>query len=276
MSFVTAGLRRKCSIVDNLKALKIVAIISLAILAMVAFALGFYPLEESARRGGIGIPVLLPVLVDLGLVLMGLGAMAARANRLTAWPMRAMAAILILVSAFVQYFHASSQPNASIIDIVVSILPPIVLWAASSAVETLLFGQSVNNAVAKADQEAARKEARLKARNTPKSTGATPTPKPVKSTTQPKNTQEAKPVTPSLEIPRSVFEEKQKPETIEKAKKPANAAPKKSSVSDTELQEAIALVIEGNPLSTVAKQYGIARSTLGRKVEAAKLEMVDA
>lgn len=40
-----------------------------------------------------------------------------------------------------------------------------------------------------------------------------------------------------------------------------------SDVDDAVLEEAIQKVIEGNPLSRTAKKYGIARATLGRRVE---------
>lgn len=246
---------------DNLKALKTVAIVSLAVLAIVAFALGFYPLEESARRGGIGIPILLPVLIDLGLVLMGLGAMAARANRLTAWPMRVMAVVLILVSALVQYFHAAAQADVTPIDIVVAVLPPIVLWAASSAVETLLFGRSVENAVTKADQDAAKAAARAAAKLAPK---PQPTAKPKLAEAKqssPKHVETAKPTVQAKPVKAEV-----KPEPVKKPVPKAQIA----SVSDETLQEAIQQVLAGKPLSTVAKQYGINRSTLGRKTEAFK------
>lgn len=255
---------------DNLKTLKTLAIASLAILAVVAFALGFYPLEESARRGGLGIPVLLPVLIDLGLVLMGLGAMAARANQLKAWPMRVMAAILILVSACVQYFHASNQPDVTPIDIVVAVLPPIVLWAASSAVETLLFGNSVERAVVKAETEAARQASRLAARDTAQSSRVTKT-----SVVKPKNqksapAQETKLASPKLEPNTPKHSETTKPVSLSKPSVTPAVKLKTADISDTKLQEAIALVIGGEPLSTVAKQYGIARSTLGRKADAVR------
>lgn len=249
---------------DNLKALRRLAIVSLAILAIVAFALGFYPLEESARRGGIGIPILLPVLIDLGLVLMGLGAMAARANQLTAWPMRLMAAVLIIVSACVQYFHAAAQPDVTPIDIVVAVLPPIVLWAASSAVETLLFGKSVEGAVTKAENEAARAAARLAARQAPKQSKPT-----VEATPAPKAVPAAKTAPAAVKPVEAPKVEKITPKPEKTFTAPTQTVkPQIANVSEADLQEAIALVIEGKPLSTIAKQYGIARSTLGRKVEA--------
>lgn len=244
---------------DNLKWLKRLSVTSLIILAAVAFALGFYPLQESAVRAGIGAPILLPVLVDLGLVLMGLGAMAARANGLSHWPMRLMAIFLILVSAAVQYFHSMEQPGVTPIDVVIAVLPPLVLWASSSAVETLIFGKSVQDAVAKADQTAARAAARIEARkqiklNPPsekQSTKATP-----KGVAQPRQPQ----------APQNAFAAAKANTTV------ATSTPKHqssgSNLSEKELQEAIALVRAGEPLATTAKQFGIARSTLGRKVEA--------
>lgn len=271
---------------DNLKALRIVSIISLATLAIVAFALGFYPLEESARRSGMKVPILLPVLIDLGLVLMSLGAMAARANRLASWPMRLMAGLLILVSACVQYFHASAQPDVTPVDIVVAVLPPIVLWAASSAVESLLFGRSVKTAVAKAEQDAARAAARTAAKTAQKPTRPTMKPAPTKPET-PKHSKKVKPtpaevkqeVTPQAApsaTESTAPEVKEAPAVVSKPSRPASppeSSDKPIPLDDLDpavLEEAIAEVLAGEPLSRVAKKYNVARASLGRRADKAR------
>jgi len=267
--------------VDNLKALRNVSIVSLAILAIVAFALGFYPLEESARRSGMKVPILLPVLIDLGLVLMSLGAMAARANRLASWPMRLMAGLLILVSACVQYFHASSQADVTPVDIVVAVLPPIVLWSASSAVESLLFGRSVKTAVAKAEQDAARAAAR---------TAAKTTPKPALQVAKPIQPKHSKKVTPKPT--KELEEESKQPETVTSptiapkvetasavVEKPVSSvspsdAPEKpiplDELEPAVLEAAVNEVLAGEPLSRVAKKYNVARASLGRRADKAR------
>lgn len=273
---------------DNLKALRIVSIVSLATLAIVAFALGFYPLEESARRSGMKVPILLPVLIDLGLVLMSLGAMAARANRLSSWPMRLMAGLLILVSACVQYFHASAQPDVTPVDIVVAVLPPIVLWAASSAVESLLFGRSVKTAVAKAEQDAARAAARTAAKTAPKPSQQVVKPVPTKpeppkhskkATPKPsvvEAKQEIEPAPEQAAVETSLSEAKETPAVASKPLRPASppeASDKPIPLDDLDpavLDEAIAEVLAGEPLSRVAKKYNVARASLGRRADKAR------
>lgn len=194
---------------------------------------------------------------------MGLGAMAARANQLKAWPMRLMAVVLILVSACVQYFHATMQPHVMVIDIVVAVLPPIVLWSASSAVETLLFGKSVENAVSKAEHAAARQVTRQAAKNAPKAVVATATPPTVAVNTSAVSKQVEATITP-----REVDKVSLQSPAVRSKSTPAKSKP--AGVSDKRLDEAVALVLSGEPARTVAREYEISRSTLGRKVEAAR------
>lgn len=221
------------------------SIASLIFLALVAFAIGFFPLQESAERAGISVPILVPILVDLGLVLMGLGAMAARSIQLASWPLRVMTGLLILVSAAVQYYHAISQPEVHFVDVIVAVLPPLVLWAASSSVEMLIFGNTVKDAIAKAEaEEQRRKDAEIARQN--------------RKIEQAQRRSAPQPVgAPVL----TAVPKKSAPAGV-KTQGPVK-------IDDASLEEAIKRVAAGESLSSVARAYGIPRTTLGRKVDAA-------
>lgn len=134
-----------------LTALTTMALIGLSGLA---FAVGA-PALFMAGRDWVGLPgwmpALVPATVDLGIVLLALGSMTARALRLRTWPTNVGVGVLVAVSIAVQVAHVATIGNGQLETFVGQILAalfPATLWLAASTVERIRFSATVTRMAA--------------------------------------------------------------------------------------------------------------------------------